>query len=171
MNFDLQALGWGKPVKYNQPVRLGSMEALDKYFVNLYRSNNMFEVTRSEELVWKFVLDKEQAEECVHLLEDIPFRTPLEELMGLMPNDDDTLTTTYTLHINYIGQVCKALNAIVKLQEAGVIIDCDEKELNHGHCLIRDVFASIDKVQKQVKKQAKKDAKKLAKKLAKKEAE
>ena len=121
-------------------------------------------VNRSEELVWKFELDKKECEKYVDILQDVPFVTPIEE-MGM--NDDDTLKTTYTLYINYIGKVCKALNAIVKLQKKGVVMNVDEEELNHGHCLIRDVFKSIDKINKKAQKRAKKDAKKLAKKLAK----
>ena len=116
-------------------------------------------VTRTEELVWKFELDKKSAEDNAHLLEDIPFRTPIKDSLDLMTHDGDTINTTYTLHIDYVGQVCKALNAIVKLQEAGVIINCDERELNHGHCLIRDTLDAINQVQKRAKKRAKKEGK------------
>ena len=110
---------------------------------------------RSETLQWMFSLSKEQVEEHKDILADICFDTPIEELSAWL-RDGDTMRTTYTIHINYLGAICKNLNAIIKLQKAGAIVKVDEDELNHGHCLIRDVFKAIDKLNKKAKKKAKK---------------
>lgn len=108
-------------------------------------------ITRQEELVWKFELDPRKAQKHLDILSDIPFGDATMEIIRNAV-DGDLLKSTYTIHIGYVGSICKALNAIIKLQKKGIAIDVNEEELNHGHCLIRDVFKAIDKIKKRANK-------------------
>jgi hypothetical protein len=98
-------------------------------------------ITRSEEVNFKIEFNREQVDlhrDLIHnFLQYIPTLT----------NGDD-LNLTYTIYIDYIGNIVKCLSALETLLDAGVIIKADHEELNYGRSLIISVLNKIDDVQR-----------------------
>lgn len=64
--------------------------------------------------------------------------------------DGDTLKLTYTLSIQYWGDVVTRLKAIQRiLEDPNVLVSVSTEELKHGRCLIQDVCVELAKVQEQ----------------------
>jgi hypothetical protein len=98
-------------------------------------------ITRSEEVNFKIEFNKEQ----VDLHKDI-----IHGFLRYLPvvTNEDTLNLTYTIYIDYIGNIVKSLSALETLLDAGVIVKAEHEELNYGRSLVIDVLNKINDVQR-----------------------
>jgi len=101
-------------------------------------------IKRKERLQWDFEMKAGEVASNMDVLDAIHFKPALGTIHI---KEGETFTATYTLHLDYIGQVLKDLTALKELQKRGICLSVNEKELNHGRCLIRDVFKAIDNIQ------------------------
>jgi hypothetical protein len=101
--------------------------------------------TRSEEVVFFLNLDAEKARK---------HKQSAKIILGGDPTnvaDGDTLKLTYTLSIQYWGDIVTRLKAIQRiLEDPNVLVSVSTEELKHGRCLIQDVFTELAKVQEQI---------------------
>ena len=70
--------------------------------------------------------------------------------------EGDELRVRYTLMLEYIGNVAKALQAVNEIcQDPNVIIDANSQALEEGQCLIFETFTNLKQVIKLVKRRSK----------------
>ena len=100
---------------------------------------------RQEKLRWNFKFFNEAAVEASRELINLF----ISQTPQLRPGDK--LDVTYTIYIDYLGEICERLRAIIELQKRGVCVRVDEQELKHGHCLIREAFEAIDQINGKIK--------------------
>lgn len=107
---------------------------------------------REEILEFKVVLNRAQAYKYPDCIMEL---CTSDEALNVIA-DDDTLTLTYVIHVNYFGQVATRLAAITQLlSDPNIVVTASVEELNHGRCLCQDVFLALEKLQATLKKRVK----------------
>jgi hypothetical protein len=113
-------------------------------------SFNSGKPTRIEELRIKMELDGKRAHtRHAQAIKDIPLVKPIEGRV----RDDDLLKIDYTLSIQYMGNVAKALTAVAELcADPDVVVSASCAELTQGRILCYEAFRRLDAVIREIEK-------------------
>lgn len=55
----------------------------------------------------------------------------------------DTLRFNYSFHAGYFGNICRGMNALIRVLDSDVAVEANLEELNHGKCLIDEVSKAL----------------------------
>jgi hypothetical protein len=93
---------------------------------------------RIEELKFKLELDKTKSEKYAEAIKCL-LKADAPEIEA-----SDTLAVTYTLLIDYWGDVVEKLKALKQiLDDPDVVVAVSTEELIHGQCLIKELFEQL----------------------------
>lgn len=95
--------------------------------------------TRSEKVVFGIKLTKKDYDDNKRIIDAIT--------TSILPSDiygGNTLEITYTINIEYFGEVALKLSKIIELIERGVVVNFDATELLLGNSLILDVGKQLE---------------------------
>ncbi len=99
---------------------------------------------REETLLFHVVLDAPQAGEYVNEV-----KTILDAKNGTVVREGDTLHLRYQLSLEYWDHVSEKLEAFTRiLSDPDIVVSVDTKELQHGVCIIEDLFNRISDIRR-----------------------
>lgn len=98
--------------------------------------------TRTEKVIFKLQLDKEQADKN---------KDALEVFGNYLLQDGDILKLNYVFNIDYINGIEENFDALIKLSDNGVIVSADMKELLHGRSLLLELLKKLQTLMGKVK--------------------
>jgi len=93
----------------------------------------------TEQVVFNLKLTHEQSERNKNDVRKFIKNPPPTE-------QDDVLNLTYTLYLEYFGEVAERLEAIERLSKDGAVIGGSVDEINQGRILIFDVLKRLEKL-------------------------
>jgi hypothetical protein len=101
---------------------------------------------RNEELKFNLKLNKTKAEKYAEAIKCLLKKEAPEIDAG------DTLTLTYTLLIDYWGDVVERIKALKQiLDDPDVVVAVSTEELIHGQCLIKELFDQLTVITNKLK--------------------
>ncbi len=102
---------------------------------------------REEELHFKVVLDSALAEtHSADIAEVLDEEAPVA-------GQDDTLILSYSVSIQYWNNIAKKLQALNRiLGDPKAVLSVDTVEINHGLCVVEDLFNTLAAVKRAIAK-------------------
>jgi hypothetical protein len=106
---------------------------------------NTNELVRSECLQFRLKIDANQAQKHANDIHTVTnFAAPL-------PLEGDTLSLTYTVSLDYFGDVTNRLAALSRLMnDPDLLRQVNVDELNHGHSLFVHILQQIEEIQRKI---------------------
>lgn len=99
---------------------------------------------RVEQVQFKINLTKKNFEQFKEQVQSMGFSSTIN--LG----NDDTVLITYEFLIQYFNNINRNFQTIIDMIAAGIVINADIKETNHGICLIEQVLDKLKTIMRKI---------------------